>query len=87
MSGRGRLRATLTTSWLAGAWLAVTAGCSYPSAQQPEPGTCAPLTVVSSTPLDGASGLPTDGSIRLDMSDFPDPDSVRLDTVLLSSGI
>ena len=43
--------------------------------------------MVSSTPLDGASGLPTDGSIRLDMSDFPDPDSVRLDTVLLSSGV
>ena len=62
-------------------------GCSYPSAQQPEPGTCVPLTVVSSTPPDGATGLPTDGSIRLDMSDFPDPDSVRLDTVLLSSGI
>jgi hypothetical protein len=75
------LRATLT------ALLAATVGCSYPSAQQPAPGTCAPLTVVSSTPLDGASGLPTDGSIRLDMSDFPDPDSVRLDTVLLSSGI
>jgi len=84
MSGRGRLRATLV---LAGAALAASAGCSYPSAQQPLPGACAPLTVVSSTPPDGYSGQPTDGSIRLDMSDFPDPDSVRLDTVLLSSGL
>jgi len=78
---RGRLSAT--TVLLAGTLL----GCSYPSAQQPLPGTCAPLTVVSSTPPDGARDLPTDGSIGLDMSDFPDPDSVRLDTVLLSSGV
>jgi hypothetical protein len=93
MSGRGRLRATLAAAdtLLAGALLAGAlagaAGCSYPSAQQLEPGACAPLTVVSSTPPDGANDLPTDGSIRLAMSDFPDPDSVRLDTVLLSSGI
>jgi len=78
---RGRLSAT--TVLLAGTLL----GCSYPSAQQPLLGTCAPLTVVSSTPPDGARDLPTDGSIGLDMSDFPDPDSVRLDTVLLSSGV
>jgi len=32
-----------TTVLLAGTLL----GCSYPSAQQPLPGTCAPLTVVS----------------------------------------
>jgi len=80
------LRATLTAG-ASTALLAAAAGCSYPSAQQPLDGTCAPLTVLSSTPPDGASGLPTDGSIRLDMSDFPDPDSVRLDTVLLSSGV
>ena len=43
--------------------------------------------MVSSTPLDGASGVPTDAPISLDISDFPDPDSVRLDTVLLSSGV
>lgn len=70
-----------------GAALAASAGCSYPSAEQPLSGACQPLTVVSSTPPDGYSGQPTDGSIRLDMSDFPDPDSVRLDTVLLSSGL
>ncbi len=87
MSGRGRLRATMAGLSVAGAVLAGSPGCSYPSSQQPLPGTCAPLTVMSSTPPDGAGDIPTDGSISLNLSDYPDPDSVRLDTVLLSSGL
>lgn len=63
------------------------AGCSYPSATQPLVGACAPLTVLSSIPGDDASSVPTDAPIELAVSDFPDPDSVRLDTVLLSSGV
>jgi Big-like domain-containing protein len=66
---------------------ALLAGCSYPSAEQPFPGACAPLTVLSSMPDDDAGGVPTDAPISLAVSDFPDPDSVRLDTVLLSSGV
>ncbi len=95
MSGRRRLRATTADSMPAGALMLASAlvlggsagGCSYPSAEQPFPGTCAPLTVVSSTPADGTGDLPTDAPISLTFSDFPDPDSVRLDTVLLSSGV
>ena len=72
----------------AGAALAgLTAGCSYPSAEQPQPGACTPLTVLSSVPDEDTGGVPTDAPISLAVSDFPDPDSVRLDTVLLSSGI
>jgi len=94
MSGRGRLGATTPAVVAAGGFLAAgallagsPAGCSYPSADQPLPGACAPLSVVSSMPDDGAGDLPTDTSINLAVSDFPDPDSVRLDTVLLSSGV
>ena len=43
--------------------------------------------VVSSNATDGASDVPTDGSISLALSDFPDPDSVRLDTVAALSGV
>ena len=86
MNGAG----SLATGGLlaAGAFLAGSlSGCSYPSAEQPLPGTCAPLTVLSSMPDDDAGGVPTDAPISLSASDFPDPDSVRLDTVVLSSGV
>jgi hypothetical protein len=88
MTGRGRLHATTAALLLAGPLLVGSpAGCSYPSGEQPEPGACAPMTVVESTPVDGAGNIPTDTSISLTLSGFPDPDSVRLDTVLLSSGV
>lgn len=72
---------------LLGGALATGSGCSRPTDRQPFPGTCTPLVVVSSVPADGAQGVPTDASVSLTFSDFPDPATVRLDTVVLSSGI
>lgn len=69
------------------ALIGLPAGCSYPSSEQPLPGACVPLTVLSSVPDDDTGGVPTDAPISLAVTDFPDPDSVRLDTVLLSSGV
>jgi hypothetical protein len=43
--------------------------------------------VVSSVPADGTQGVATDAPISLTFSDFPDPESVGLNTVMLSSGV
>jgi hypothetical protein len=80
VAGRRRLAA------VAAAAIALPA-CSQPTHQQPVPGVCAPLTVLSSEPADGADQIPTDTPVSLIFSDFPDPDTVDLDTVLLSSGV
>ena len=60
--------------------------CSQPSSRQPIPGACTSFAVVSSDPEDGAQQLPIDTPVSLTFSDFPDPETVDLGTVLLSSG-
>ncbi|HET6148418.1 MAG TPA: Ig-like domain-containing protein [Polyangia bacterium] len=62
-------------------------GCSRPSDRQGFPGNCAPLLLVSSSPADGAQGVPVDADISLTFTDFPAPETVDLDSVILSSGV
>jgi hypothetical protein len=87
--GRGWLRATAATAAaaLVGASPVILFGCSQPTARQDLPGTCAPFDVVSSTPSDGADDIPIDAPIRLDFTDFPNPETVSLGSIVLSSGI
>src|SRR5882757_7871944 len=84
MIGRGRLRATAAALLTLGAWVA---GCSRPTARQQLPGTCTPFQLVSSSPEDGAQDLPLDTAIELRFSDFPEPETVDLSSVVLSSGV
>jgi hypothetical protein len=63
------------------------AGCSQPTDQQPFPGQCAPLTVVSSRPAPGETGVATDARVALTFSDYPDPDTVNSAAILVASGI
>ena len=83
-AGRRRPRATTVVALLLGGALA---GCSQLTSDQLFPGACTPFAVVSSAPADGADQVPVDTPISLAFSDFPDPDTVGLDTVMLSSGV
>jgi hypothetical protein len=84
MAGRGRLRATATILLVA---CASASGCSRPTARQSLPGSCTPFELVSSLPEDGATGVPIDTGIDLRFSDFPEPETVDLNSLLLSSGV
>jgi Bacterial Ig-like domain len=58
-----------------------------PTDTQPFPGACEPLTVLSWTPLNGALDVPRDTIVTLALSDYPDPDTVKLAGFILTTGI
>ena len=90
MWGRGPTDATTSAAVLALAALVTGGGssaCSQTTNRQAFPGACSPFSVISSVPADGADQIPTDARLSLGFSDFPDPETVSLDTVLLSSGV
>jgi hypothetical protein len=60
--------------------------CSYPTGDTPYPGQCVPLHVVASVPAPNAVGVPTDVVFRITFNDYPDPDTVRSDSILLTVG-
>jgi hypothetical protein len=62
------------------------AACSYPSGEGPDPGACVPLHLIGSVPLPNGVAVPTDVTFRLTFDDYPDPDTVRSDSILLTSG-
>jgi Bacterial Ig-like domain len=61
--------------------------CSTPAADQPFPGECEPLRVLSWTPLDGALDVPRDTIVSLTLDDYPDPDTVGLGGFILTTGV
>jgi hypothetical protein len=65
---------------------AVVAGCSYPSSASPHPGECATLEPVVWNPAGFSTGAPTDVVIRVQFDDYPDPETVRSDSLLLTTG-
>jgi hypothetical protein len=65
---------------------ALAPACSYPSSDTPYPGTCTPLHPVATVPLANAVGVPTDVTFRITFDGYPDPDTVRSNTVLLTTG-
>ena len=70
---------------MAGA-LSATFACSYPTSDSPYPGQCARMLPVASVPVPNATGVPTDVVFRITFNDYPDPDSVRSDSILLTTG-
>lgn len=62
-------------------------GCSYTTDQTPYPGACAPMDIVGWSPTPLATGVPTDTRVTVTFSDFPDPDSISVSTMLLTSSV
>ena len=62
-------------------------GCSNTTDQTPYPGACAPMDIVGWSPTPLATGVPTDTRITVSFSDFPDPDSISVSSMLLTSSV
>jgi hypothetical protein len=62
-------------------------GCSYPTDITPFPGVCTPMVVTASSPSAESTGAPTDLVIWVGFSDYPDPGSVGLSSLLLTTGV
>jgi hypothetical protein len=62
-------------------------GCSYPTDKTPYPGVCTPMAVTASSPSAESAGAPTNLTIWVGFSDYPDPDSVGLPSMLLTTGV
>lgn len=76
-----------TLSTLAVALLAAAFGCSQPGPTQPYLGTCAPLRVLSWLPFGGSLDVPRDTVIRLALDGYPDPDTIDLGGVIVTTGV
>src|SRR5436190_5010027 len=81
-----RFASTARASGAALALAALAPACSYPTNDSPYPGTCAPLEIVESVPMTGGADVPTDTVFRVTFNDYPDPDKVRSDSLLLTTG-
>jgi hypothetical protein len=62
------------------------AGCSYPREETPYAGQCATMTPVAYVPAPNSVAVPTDVVFRIRFNDYPDPDTVRSDSLLLTTG-
>jgi hypothetical protein len=60
--------------------------CSYPTGETPYPGECAPLHPLVFVPGQNSVAVPTDTEFRITFDDYPDPDTVRSDSILLTTG-
>ncbi len=61
--------------------------CSTTTDQTPYPGQCAPMDIVGWSPTPRETGVPTDTLVTVTFSDYPDPDTVSVGTMLLTSGV
>src|SRR5262245_30459354 len=66
--------------------VALASACSYPTSESPYPGECAPLHPLAFVPRPNSIGTPTDVVLRVTFDDYPDPDTVRSDSLLLTTG-
>jgi hypothetical protein len=73
---------------LAAALAASLAGldCSEPTNAQPYAGTCEPLRVLEWTPRAAETNVPLNEAIRLRLDQYPDPDTVDLGAVIVTTG-
>ena len=87
---RDRLVARATAAALAVASaiaaLALAPACSYPTDDTPYSGACVRLHPLAFVPLPNSVGVPTDIIFRITFDDYPDPDTVRSDSLLLTTG-
>jgi hypothetical protein len=66
--------------------LALAPACSYPTSDTPYSGACVRLHPLTFAPLPNSVGVPTDITFRITFDDYPDPDTVRSDSLLLTTG-
>jgi hypothetical protein len=66
-------------------WVAL-AGCSTPTDTQPYDGLCTPLYALDWTPSAGAQDVPRDTIVRVQFSDYPDPDATDYAGLLVTTG-
>ena len=66
--------------------LALAPACSYPTDDTPYAGACVRLHPLKFAPLPNSVGVPTDITFRITFDDYPDPDTVRSDSLLLTTG-
>jgi hypothetical protein len=62
------------------------AGCSTPTDDQPYAGSCAPLRALEWTPSAGTVDFPRDMPIRVRFDQYPDPDTVDLGGIIVTTG-
>jgi hypothetical protein len=70
----------------AAAGLGVAVGCSRPTDATPYPGACATLIPTVWAPAANSAGAPTDVVVQVTFDDYPDPDSVNSNSLLLTTG-
>ncbi|HTA20567.1 MAG TPA: Ig-like domain-containing protein, partial [Polyangia bacterium] len=68
------------------AWLAAS-GCSTPTDTQPYDGLCTPLYALDWTPSAGSQDVPRDTIVRLQFSDYPDPDTANYGGLIVRTGV
>lgn len=71
---------------LAAVGWAASAACSVTTDTQPRPGNCEPLRITEVVPAPDARGVRLDVVPSLTFSDFPDPDTIDVSTVVLYTG-
>lgn len=67
--------------------LAAVGACSTTTGQTPYPGQCAPVDIVGWSPTPRDTGVPTNTVVTVRFSDFPDPETTSLQTMLLTSSV
>lgn len=80
MAGRAVLASALLSALAA-------AGCSYPTSTTPYPGLCAEMFVAAWSPYPNQVDVPTNPTVVVTFSDYPDPDTVGEPTMLLTTGV
>ena len=61
-------------------------GCSEARDAQPYEGTCTPLHPLQWTPTDGAERVSRDTTVRVRFDDYPDPETVDLGGLIVTTG-
>jgi hypothetical protein len=67
------------------AWAAGT-GCSEPTNAQPYAGSCEPMRALEWTPRAAETNVPRDTTIRVRFGQYPDPDTVDLGGIIVTTG-
>ena len=64
---------------------AALAACSATTDRVPYEGNCPPFELLTTSPSSNASDVPTNTDVTLYYSDFPDPETVNVDSIVLTS--
>ena len=67
--------------------VSLSVGCSMPTDTTPYPGECAPIEPVSWFPAGNANDAPTNPVISVGFNDYPDPDTVDSDGLMLTTAV